>query len=230
MLKENEYAHTLESLEFHAAKEMLAVLDRSQAIKHFHEGYIPSREHFIRHLVEDVLRMRENDEVDLLCLSHLGFRNRIVSLGLLKYLHEEASHSQMILRDLQALGVTEEEALTTQPMFSTCLLMGYLRRSIQTEGPLANFVWSWFVEWYSARFNGKILQGAGELLGKEALKGNFAHLAIDDDKDHPAFTTQLLLQLLIAPANWNAAHAHVTRFSRLIEMYYLELLEDNYSR
>jgi hypothetical protein len=215
----------LAELEEHVETAIRAAEVENPVVAKFHQGLFASQSCFVRHLVEAVVRMRENDEVDLFCLSRVGFSDRSVAIPLLDYLAEEAKHGELLLGDLRCFGVDERAVKAEEPLFSTRLLIGYLLRAIHREGVLPNLVWAWFVEWYSARYNPTMFRKAAERFGAEKLRGTFRHLQIDAKDDHVGLMAELLARQVERDDALARAKTHASDFVRLVAMYYVELAE-----
>jgi hypothetical protein len=212
-------------LESHVLRQMMALEREERCVRDFHSGRFPSEACFVRSLVEDVLRMQENDEVDLLCLNRIGFEDRPLAIALLDYLREEATHADLLIHDLSAFGLTPEAVALESPLFSTQLLIGYLHRAIYRHGPLPSLVWAWFVEWYSEQYNPRIMECAQTLYGAHKLQGTLAHMRIDDREKHCTTMANLLEARLVTRRAQQEAAGFASHYIRLVGMYYRELFE-----
>ena len=136
---------------------------------------------YARIIVQDILRIRLNNHLDAYCLQHLLRRGDTKAAGrILTYLHEEFGHDGLLMEDLSPLGVSPADVDATAPLFATELLIAYLKYAIDVDGALPDFVWNWFVEWYSARYNPAVVAAASEAFGVETGLGTSAHLEIDE--------------------------------------------------
>lgn len=143
---------TREFFESEAARCMETLFEKVPSSRKFHSGEWMNRDYYIRHLKETVLRIRLNNEVDAYALYKIGSKDNALAAHMAKYLCEEYGHEHMFVSDLSRFGVSIEELNNTPVFFATEKLIGYLRLSIDRDGPAPSAIWSWFVEWYSDRY------------------------------------------------------------------------------
>ncbi len=213
----------LARLERSALAGMARMFDGVPFAREFHEAASTHREYYRRHILEAILRIHLNNEVDAYCLSTIARTAPQTAARLIKYLAEEFGHDRMLLPDVLALQLSEEEIARTEPFFSTQLLMGYLRYAVDREGPLPTFVWNWFVEWYSDRYNERIVAKARAEMGADAVKGMMEHLTLDRELDHESGIGAALLELMTTETMVVRAETHLERFTQLVAMYFDEL-------
>ena len=146
-------------LESVASEEMQRLFESVPNAEAFQTRDWIDRDFYRRHLVETVLRIRQNNEVDAYALYKIGARDNRLAAPLAQYLAEEYGHESMFLRDLERFGLSKADVDAMVPFPSTDFLIGYLYHGINRDGPLPTMVWNWFVEWYSNRYN-KIITNA----------------------------------------------------------------------
>jgi hypothetical protein len=214
---------SLRRLEARASDGMHRLFQADPRIADFHQGRRIA-EVYQRHLLEDVIRIRMNNTVDSHALASMIETDSVASV-LLAYLHEEYGHDQLLAADLIAMGMSEAEIENATPLFSTELLMAYIRFSIDREGPLVAFVWDWLVEWYSGQFNQDITEAAASELGEAAVEQTRRHLEIDNALEHENRIAGALGQLVVRDDSLRLAEQYVDRFIKLIEIYFMELFD-----
>jgi hypothetical protein len=215
----------LYALEQRAALGMERIMATVPFTREFHEGTATHRGYYTRHMIEAVLRIRLNNEADAYCLFKISKCLNRPATQLVQYLAEEYGHDEILAQDLVAFGVTEHELAATPPFFATELLMGYLRYAVDQDGPLPTFVWNWFVEWYSDRYNPGIVARAREEFGPESVHGTTQHLELDKELDHEAGIGAALAALLDTQAEIERALLYIDRFVQLVAWYFNELYE-----
>jgi hypothetical protein len=184
-----------------------------------------SRALFARIILHDILRIRLNNYLDAYCLQHLlRTGDKQAARHLLTYLHEEFGHDEMLVEDLAAFGCTHADVDVARPLFSTELLIAYLRFAIDVDGALPDFVWNWFVEWYSARYNPGIVKAASTAFGGSSARGTAAHLVIDGELDHEHRIEVALRELLVNEEQLTKAEMYLGRILKLVELSFRELL------
>jgi hypothetical protein len=216
---------TREELEQHIHQAMEHMFAEVPFAMEFHGGQTTHLAYYKRHLMETVLRIRLNNEVDAYALYKIGYSHNALAQKLAQYLAEEYGHEHMFLRDLKKLGVTENELNSTQPFFSTRLLIGYLYHSINQDGPMPTMVWNWFVEWYSDNYNLTITQKAAETFGAERVRGSMTHLTYDDSHDHLSLMFGTVAKVMQRPGDAEKVTVYASEFVKLVGMYFRELYE-----
>jgi len=176
-------------------------------------------------MLEAVLRIRMNNALDAYALSKIADTDNRVSGILAVYLADEFIHDQMLIPDLYALGKTREEIEGTEPMFSTQVLMSYLRFSVDRDGVLPDILWNWFVEWYSGRYNPVITARAREEFGLACTAATESHLQIDAEGKHLDHMSRALECLIQTDSEAVLAKNYLRQIVALVSMYFEELHE-----
>jgi hypothetical protein len=220
----------LHELEQRAALGMERLMNTVPYVREFHEGPTIDRDYYVRHMIEAVLRIRLNNEADAYCLFKISKHLNHPATQLVHYLAEEYGHDELLAEDLLAFGITAEQLATTSPFFSTELLMSYLRYAVDQDGPLPTFVWNWFVEWYSGRYNPGITARAQAAFGDNYVRRTTQHLEMDKTLDHEVGIAAALVALLDTPAAFERALLYTDRFIHLVALYFNELYEATIGR
>ena len=209
----------------HLTAQMGLLFRKVPLAREFHEGRFTEREYYCRHMLEAVLRIRMNNALDAYALSKIADTDNRVSGILAVYLADEFIHDQMLIPDLYALGKTREEIEGTEPMFSTQVLMSYLRFSVDRDGVLPDILWNWFVEWYSGRYNPVITARAREEFGLACTAATESHLQIDAEGKHLDHMSRALECLIQTDSEAVLAKNYLRQIVALVSMYFEELHE-----
>jgi len=184
-----------------------------------------SRALYARIVMQDILRIRLNNHLDAYCLQHLMRTGHTeAARQLLTYLYEEFGHDELLVEDLLPLGFTRTDVDAAAPLFSTELMIAYLKFAIDVDGALPDFVWNWFVEWYSARYNPQIVKAASAAFGTGTARGTKAHLVIDDELDHEQRMGAALRSLIVTDEDLRKAEFYLGRIVRLLDLYCREMI------
>lgn len=200
------------------------ILSENSKIKDFHNGKSIDKKNYTRHIIEGINRIHLNNEVDALALlSAAKKKNNKVSKLIATYLEEEISHDELISKDIEKFGMSLKQIQNTKLFFSTELLIGYLKFSIEKNGYLPCIVWSWFVEWYSNTYNPKIVGIAKNKFGEDKTKGMRIHLEMDNNLNHTNFYNELIEEELIDSKE--EIYNYLEKYIELVKMYFEELLD-----
>jgi hypothetical protein len=206
-----------------AADCMEREFDRIPRMRDFHAGTWTDRDYYVRDLVETILRIRYNNEVSAYALFSVGSNDDKLAAHLARYLAEEYGHEHMFLQDLDKFGVSKGDVDETPPFPATGKLMGYLRLTVDHEGPMPTAVWDWYAEWYANRYYQAIVDKARAEFGAEFVRGTQAHIAFDDSHEHLDLTFRVLNR---AVRNWSspaAAERHLATSIELVGEYFREV-------
>lgn len=193
--------------------------------KEFHAGEKTNLDYYIRHVVEIILRIKLNNEVDAYSLYKIGYKDNLLSKKLATYLSEEYGHESFFMADLKAFGLNDESVNSTDPLFSTQKLIGYLYYSIMQDGPMPTMVWNWLVEWYSDTYNMTITQKAAAEFGKDKVIGSLKHLAFDEQHDHLKLMFSTIEATIKNDCDSEKVKTYISNFIHLIGEYYQELYD-----
>lgn len=212
-------------LEKFAEEETKRMLDTVPRAAEFHRGEWITKDYYLRHLVETILRIRLNNEVDAYGLYKIGDKDNKLSAILAQYLAEEYGHEGMFMRDVQKFGLTLQDVNGITPTFATDKLIGYMYLSIDKDGPLPTMIWNWFVEWYSDRYNKVITENAARQFGKEYVKGSFGHIHFDESHDHDDLMWGAVSRAIDGWGSYEVAQQYLKNFISLVGDYFQELYD-----
>lgn len=198
---------------------------RVPKMREFHAGEWITRDYFVRHKTETVLRIRLNNEVDTYALFKVGSKDDTLAAKLAQYLAEEFGHEAMFNRDLVKFGLSIEKINATPVFPSTAKLMGYLRLAADSRGPAPTTVWDWFVEWYSDRYNQIILDKATADFGEEYTRGSQSHLDFDETHDHDELMFRTVSRAVESFGDVEQAYVDLETYIDLIGDYFQELYD-----
>ena len=183
-------------------------------------------DHYRRHTIETILRLRMKRTIDALTIHWFTKRDRKMAERWSVYTADEMLHDDLFARDLKAIGVPREEIYSTEPLFATQLLQGYFYYGIEQEGrPLASLTSSYFIEYFTDATQGQWVENLEEALGKEKVSGMRAHVNHDVKDNHLDFVWNVVSSLIETEDDAAALLRHADRVYRLICMYFVELYE-----
>jgi Iron-containing redox enzyme len=217
-------------LEGTAEAQMEKLFKEVPFARDFHAGRQTNLSYFRRHLLETFLRMRLDIQTDAYALYEMRHSNSGVSKLFAQYLVDESGHDVLFLADIEQFGISREEALSAKPFAATEDLIGYFYYQINHEGPLLTVLWSWFVEWYSERFNGSITRKAASEFGADKLKGSTAHLKIDAQEEHDDLMLRAVAQLIRTEDDLTRATTLLFRLVNFLRRYFQELYDTTIGR
>jgi Iron-containing redox enzyme len=191
----------------------------------FHAGRQTNLTYYRRHLLETYLRMRLDFKTDAYALYEMRRSDCGVSKIFAQYLVDESGHDALFLADIERFGISRDQATNTRPFAATEDLIGYFYYQINHEGPMLTVLWSWFVEWYSDRFNGNITRRAATEFGADKLKGSTAHLKIDEQGEHDDLMLRAIAQLILTEDDLTRATALIARLVNFLRRYFQELYD-----
>lgn len=177
-----------------------------------------------RHNVETVLRIRLKRVCDALAIRYFTKRDPVQAKAWSHYTEDEMLHDRMFVRDLKAVGMTEEEVYATEPFVATRLMMGYLLYDLEyLDTPLALISSVYFVEYTTTRTQPRWLDNLEKILGKDKIAGARAHANIDVDDKHDDFVWGVLASLIDSPEKEKRVMEHMRNVYQLYKDYFFEL-------
>jgi hypothetical protein len=192
---------------------------------HLMTSKTPDLEYYKRHTVETILRLRMKRVVDALAIKYFTHNDPVRARDWCHYCEDEMLHDvQFFLKDLQKVGVKEEEVYATEPFFSTKLLIGYYQWGMEYEGtPLALIASVYFMEFVTTRTQPAWLDNLEKSLGKEKVRGARGHVNVDVADDHDDFVWNVLMSLVRTPDEEDRMIRHLEAVGRLFAAYFTEL-------
>jgi len=208
-----------------AADLMEREFDRIPRMREFHLGLWTDHDYYVRDLIETILRIRLNNPVSAYALYKVGSADDALSAHLAKYLAEEYGHENMFLHDLKVFGVTLADVNATPAFPSTVKLMGYLKLTADTEGPVPTALWDWYAEWYAGRYYQLILDRAASDIGAEFVRGTQKHIDFDEGHDHVGLTFSVLGRAVQGWSTPEETERHLATCIELVGEYFRDVYE-----
>lgn len=198
---------------------------------HFVAGEDIDLDYYRRHNVETVLRIRRKRLVDAYAIRHFTLHDPRAAAAWCHYTEDEMLHDHLFLRDLEAVGVTPDDAYGTEPMQATKMMMGYLLYGIEYDGtPLALLTSVYLIEYVSVLTQPRWLDNIARDLGEDNLTGARAHVGTDIDDDHADFVWRILRTLVHHAEDEDRMFEHIDALYDLWAMYFTELYEETVAR
>lgn len=181
-------------------------------------------EYYKRHTIEIILRLRRKRTVDALAIKHWTKVDPVQAKNWSHYADDEMLHDRLFAADLEKVGVSKEEIYSTDPLFSTKLLTGYLQYGMEyDESPLALITSVYFVEYVTTRTQPEWLDNLEGVLGQDHVKGARAHVNTDLDDDHDDFVWRVLESLISSEADEEKTVEHLHHIYWLWKLYFVEV-------
>lgn len=185
-----------------------------------------SREYYIRHTIEIIVRLRMKRTIDALTIHYFTKNAPKLAKKWCHYTEDEMLHDDWFLADLLRLGVTRDQVYGTEPLRATKLLQGYFYYGIEHEGrPLASLCSSYLIEYGSIRTQPQWLDKFAKQEGDEFVRGARAHVQHDTEDDHTDFVWDVIYDFVKTPADERAIFEHLDVVSALFYQFYNELNE-----
>jgi hypothetical protein len=180
--------------------------------------------YFKRHNVETILRLRMKRTIDALTIHYFTKHNPQLAKVWAHYAEDEMLHDSLFLADLRRAGMTPEEVYATEPLFATKLLQGYFYYGIEQEGkPLASLCSSYFIEYTTLRTQPAWIENISRVLGDEYVKGQRAHVSIDEGDEHADFVWDVIAWFVSTPGDEQVIIGHLDNVYKLFVAYFREL-------
>jgi hypothetical protein len=182
--------------------------------RYFRDAPEISRDIFLRHTIQTILRIRLARVADAKTLVLLTKTNPRAAQLWARYADEEMLHDRLFLRDIQKMGATEQSVYSTQPFLATQLLQGFIYYTLEHEGPLGLLAKAYFLEFVSFNTQKEWNKNLERALGEGAIDGAKAHIDVDGDEDHIGSVWNVVTMEIHDEAD-------VVRLHRYIDTYYL---------
>jgi hypothetical protein len=210
-----------------------AMLDR--LVADFYRSYAParklldpsffSREFFVRSTIENVLRIDLMRAVNPLVCNVVAASDPVLCKQWGLYAADEGLHGRMFARDLHAVGVADEEIYATPPLFSTELLSGWLRHTLEQGDALAVLASAYYVESMSDKTQPAWLDNIERHIGEQCTRGSRAHLSLDEKESHVDLAWNMCMRMVKTPEEEKRFLSHVLKLHSLLTAYVVEILE-----
>ncbi len=142
------------------------------------------------------------------------------------YQADEMLHDKLYVRDCEAAGITMDEILATEPYLATRLLEGFFYFCLEHEHPMAPVVSNYLVEYTQQKLQPEIVSSLKQSLGREMVKGQEAHLAVDTTEDHALEMWKILSQLIFCEDDFQKVFKYIDDVQEILAMFFREIYED----
>ena len=186
---------------------------------------IHTRELFVRATIEAVLRIELMRRVNPLACVRVSEIDPIVCKQWGLYAADEGLHGRMFAKDLNNIGVTDEEIYGTRPLFATELLAGYLYQTLEDEGGLGVISSAYYVETVSAWQQPGWLDAMEKIVGHDATRGARAHLGVDERDSHVDLAWNMCMRLVKTPEDEERFKQYLIKLHSLFVAYVIEVAE-----
>lgn len=182
--------------------------------RYFRDAPEISRDIFLRHTVQTILRIRLARIADAKTLVLLTKTNPRAAQLWARYADEEMLHDRLFLKDIERMGATEQSVYGTKPFLATQLLQGFIYYTLEHEGPLGLLSKAYFLEFVSYNTQNEWNKNLERALGEGAIDGAKSHIEVDADEDHIGNVWNVVTMEIHNEAD-------VARLHRYIDTYYL---------
>lgn len=185
----------------------------------------PNMDYYKRHTIETILRLRMKRAVDAMAIRYFTHHDPVRARAWCHYCEDEMLHDvQFFLKDLERIGVSDDEVYATEPLFSTKLLIGYYQWGVEYERtPLALISSVYFMEYVTTQTQPGWLDNLETSMGKDKLAGARGHVDLDVSDDHDDFVWNVLMSLIHTPDDEERLIQHLKAVGRLFGAYFSEL-------
>jgi hypothetical protein len=182
--------------------------------------------YYKRHNIETIVRLRMKRVFDGLTIHYFTKYDRLLAKQWCQYTEDEMLHDKIFAKDLIAVGVSQEQIDSTEPLFATKLLQGYFYYGLEHENrPLASLASSYFIEYTTQKTQPIWLDNLEKVLGEQKIKGQRTHVNHDLEDHHINFVWNVLKTFLQTPEDEKALFQHLSNIGKLFVMYFQELYE-----
>ncbi|WP_175952064.1 hypothetical protein [Burkholderia sp. BCC0405] len=188
-------------------------------------------EYYKRHSIETPIRIKLKRTIDSLVIHYFTKTNPRAAKEWAKYTDDEMLHGHMFAKDIERLwGLSFEEVMAHQPLFATQLLNGYFYFHLEYEGPMAAIASAYFLEYVTAKTQPVWLDNLERALGKEAVTGARAHVAVDLNEDHDGFVWDTLMHTVRTEDDVARLKQHIENIYGLFCAYLEEVYQTTVGR
>jgi hypothetical protein len=191
--------------------------------RYFRDAPEISREIFVRHTVQTILRIRLARVADAKTLVLLTKTNPRAAQLWARYADEEMLHDRLFLRDIERMGATEQSVYGTQPFLATQLLQGFIYYTLEHEGPLGLLTKAYFLEFVSLHTQNEWNKNLERALGQGAIDGAKSHIEVDANDDHIGDVWNVVTMEIRSEDDVARLHRYIDVYYRLFTAYLAEL-------
>ncbi|QTL36858.1 MULTISPECIES: iron-containing redox enzyme family protein [Pseudoalteromonas] len=178
-----------------------------------------------RHTIEHVWRIRLSRSAHCKALHAITKVSPEAAQLYAEYQAEEMNHDTLFMQDCEAIGVTQEELLNTEPFLATRLLQGFFYFVSEHEDPIGVVASSYLVEYTTAKLTPKQMESMKASLGEENVQGQLAHINTDLGEDHAGEMWRILRYLIRSEADVEKVLRYFDDIQTILAMYFRELYD-----
>lgn len=178
-----------------------------------------------RHTIEHVWRIRLSRSAHCKGLHAITKVSPEAAQLYAEYQAEEMNHDTLFFQDCEAIGVTKEELLNTEPLLATRLLQGFFYFISEHEDPIGIVASSYLIEYTTAKLTPKQISSMKESIGEDSIKGQLAHINTDLGEDHAGEMWRILRYLIRSEADVEKIIRYFDDIQTILAMYFRELYE-----
>ena len=182
-------------------------------------------EYYRRHTIEHVWRIRLSRTGQCRVLHAIAKKSPEAAQLYARYQDEEMLHDTLYAHDLYAMGVTQEQILSTEPFFSTRLLESFFYFIAEHENPIGVICFGYLVEYTTKKLTPKQIDAMKESLGEDLIQGQVSHINTDIVEDHSGDMWKIMNSLVFSKEDEAAIFKYLDEAQELLAMYFRELYE-----
>ena len=186
--------------------------------------------YYRRTLIEHVWRIRLSRVSQSRAIAKIAQISPKAAADYAHYQADEMLHDKLYIRDCEAAGITMDEILATEPYLSTRLFQGFFYYILEHEHPMAPVVSNYLVEYTQAKLQPDIVRSLQESLGRDSVKGQEAHLAVDLGEDHALEMWKILTQVIFSEEDFQMVFRYVDDVQEILAMFFREIYQDTVAR
>lgn len=214
--------------------ELDSLIDRFYRTVPFARHQMETRElnleYYKRHTIETILRIRRKRTIDALVIHYLTKHDARQAKAWAQYTEEEMLHDRLFAKDLERLGVSQEEIYSQEPFLATKLLNGYFYYTLEYEGPVASIASAYFLEYTTRKTQPAWIENLEKELGKDKTHGARTHVSYDIGEGHTHFVWNVLMSLVKSSDDEKRVLLHMDNWYGLLCAYFNELYNSTIAR
>lgn len=184
-------------------------------------------DYFKRHTIETILRIRHKRMIDALVIFHFTKTNPRAAKMWAEYIEDEMLHGNMFARDLEKqFGLTMDDILQYEPLFSTKLLNGYFYFTLEHEGPMAAIASAYFLEYTTRHTQPDWLDNLEKVFGEDTVRGARGHVDHDIKDNHSEFVWTVLMETVQTEEDVRQLEKHIDHIYGLFCAYFLDVHQE----
>ncbi len=182
--------------------------------------------YYRRTLIEHVWRIRLSRVSQSKAIYKIAQISPKAAADYAHYQADEMLHDKLYVRDCQAAGISLDEIQATEPYLATRLFQGFFYYALEHEHPMAAVVSNYLVEYTQQKLQPDIVRNLERALGRELVRGQEAHLAVDTSEDHALEMWKILTQLILSEDDFRMVFRYVDDVQSILALFFREIHED----